>query len=121
MGKDIRKILKLARAAQDLSQEQLAELSGVSQSLIAKIENGIVKKPSASVRISLAKVLQLPAKIFATDDEIDGQKRNKLRVVASRVQFLGGRPERTEQPSKEPPSHNVQKDDLDLDEEEIPF
>lgn len=40
-----------------------------------------MKNPGASVRISLAKALQLPPQIFATEDEIDWQKTNESLVA----------------------------------------
>lgn len=53
------KQLKQLRKAHDLTQEQLANEAGVSQSLIWKIENG-ERKPSVKVAKRIAAVLGFP-------------------------------------------------------------
>ncbi len=53
------KQLKQLRKAHDLTQEQLANAAGVSQSLIWMIENG-ERKPSVKVAKRIAAVLGFP-------------------------------------------------------------
>jgi transcriptional regulator with XRE-family HTH domain len=66
--------LRLARVAKELTQKELADRSGVSQSLITKIENSRVS-PSRSIRLSLAKALGQPADIFMTSTEIEKEEK----------------------------------------------
>jgi transcriptional regulator with XRE-family HTH domain len=80
MNKEIGLVLKLARTARGLNQQQLAEVSGVSQSLITKIENGHVKNPRPFIRISLARALKLPPEIFVSADEIENEKKRETLV-----------------------------------------
>ena len=87
MNEEIGLALKLARIARGLNQQQLAEVSGVSQSLITKIENGRVRNPRPFVRISLAKALQLPPEIFVSSDEMESEK--KKEALASMLTRCG--------------------------------
>lgn len=79
--------LRLARVAKALTQKELAGLSGISQSLITKIENGRILSPSRSVRLSLAKALGQPADIFMTSTEI--QKEEKKADLVSMLMRCG--------------------------------
>jgi|WetSurSiteA1Bulk_404760.scaffolds.fasta_scaffold640434_1 transcriptional regulator with XRE-family HTH domain len=49
------------RKQRKLTQEQLAEKSGVTQETISAIELGKIKNPSYKIVISLAKALRVPA------------------------------------------------------------
>ena len=71
------------------------------------------------------------------DDKQSGQKRSKLRVVAERVQFLGGRPEggggegggsssrpareSSSRPAPAQPKREPADPDLEPEEDDIPF
>lgn len=66
-------VLRLARVAQRMTQRELATLSGLSQSLVTKIENGRVKNPRPEVRLALAKALQQPPDLLLTSEEMDAQ------------------------------------------------
>jgi len=76
-------VLRLARIAKVLTQKELADLSGVSQSLITKIENNRVVNPSSSVRLSLAKALGQPPSIFmiSTEIEKEGKKADLVSML----------------------------------------
>ncbi len=61
--------LKAARQARKLTQEQLAELSGLPQTTISDIERGVIKKPSWDAVSRLSKALDFaPDDIFPVDD-----------------------------------------------------
>lgn len=60
-------MLKEFRTAQGISQEELAELVGVSRQTISKWENAVVQ-PSADNLMRLSQVLQLPLEAFLKDD-----------------------------------------------------
>jgi predicted transcriptional regulator len=87
MNEDLGLVLKLARIAKRLNQQQLATMSGVSQSLITKIELGSVKNSKPSVRISLARALQLPPEIFVSPEEMESEK--KKETLASMLTRCG--------------------------------
>lgn len=77
MKNEIGLVLKLARIARGLNQQELAVISGVSQSLITKIENDHVKNSRPSVRISLARALHLPPEIFVSPDEMESERKKE--------------------------------------------
>jgi putative transcriptional regulator len=54
--KKLRNTLKIERARKDLTQEQLAELVGVTRKTINTVENGIYI-PSTHLALKLARVL----------------------------------------------------------------
>lgn len=80
MKKEFGLALKLARIARGLNQQQLAEISGVSQSLITKIENGRVRNPRPFIRISLAHALKLPPEIFVSEDDMESERKKESLV-----------------------------------------
>ena len=55
----IRNTLKVQRAKNDLTQEQLAELVGVTRKTINTVENGIYI-PSTYLALKLSKALEVP-------------------------------------------------------------
>ena len=55
----IRNTLKVHRAKRDLTQEQLAELVGVTRKTINTVENGVYV-PSTYLALKLSKVLEVP-------------------------------------------------------------
>ena len=60
MGEDkIRNTLKVQRAMRDLTQEQLAELVGVTRKTINTEENGVYI-PSTYLALKLSKALEVP-------------------------------------------------------------
>lgn len=59
--------LKELRAARGISQQELAELVGVSRQTISKWENEVVQ-PSVDNLMRLSQVLQLPLEAFLRDD-----------------------------------------------------
>jgi transcriptional regulator with XRE-family HTH domain len=56
----LKTVLKQAREAADLTQEELASRAGVGQPYIALLEAGKKKNPSLAVLKRLAKVLDVP-------------------------------------------------------------
>jgi putative transcriptional regulator len=60
MGENkIRNTLKVQRAMRDLTQEQLAELVGVTRKTINTVENGVYI-PSTYLALKLSKALEVP-------------------------------------------------------------
>jgi putative transcriptional regulator len=60
MGENkIRNTLKVQRAMRDLTQEQLAELVGVTRKTINTVENGVYI-PSTYLALKLSKALKVP-------------------------------------------------------------
>ena len=51
----------------------------------------------------------------------DGEKKSRLRVVAERIQFLGGRPEGGEKQQERRPSESKPTEKTYLDDQDIPF
>jgi len=78
-------IIKQARQKQNLSQSELAKLTGLTQASISKLEQG-VSGPSAKNMMKIADVLGIQNKLFPTTniDEIDMdlEKRIERRVEA---------------------------------------
>jgi Zn-dependent peptidase ImmA (M78 family)/transcriptional regulator with XRE-family HTH domain len=64
-------MITLAREARGYSQTRLAELSGISQAHISKIEASIIDA-SAEIVSALAKSLKMPERFFGQPDEILG-------------------------------------------------
>jgi transcriptional regulator with XRE-family HTH domain len=65
-------VIRRARAEKDLTQKQLSEASGLSQTDIARIENGVTKKPSAKTvgRLSRALGIEIDElERYAREDE----------------------------------------------------
>lgn len=61
--------LKTARLARGLTQEQLAEKTGLNQTTISDIERGIIRKPSWDAVAKLSKALDYnPNEIFPVAD-----------------------------------------------------
>lgn len=80
-----RDMLALARDVRELTQEQLARSSGVSQSLISKVEHGLLD-PSVDVVEKLASTLGFPRAFFEQPDRKIGlphfHARQRARVPA---------------------------------------
>ena len=74
--------LRLARRAHGFSQQQVAEMAGVSRQAISAVESG-VSDPSLRVAIALCRALGLTVEeLFATDDSV-------VPVTAREVAPLG--------------------------------
>lgn len=69
MGENkIRNTLKVQRARRDLTQEQLAELVGVTRKTINTVENGVYV-PSTHLALKLSKALDVPVEeLFQLDE-----------------------------------------------------
>lgn len=79
------KVLKLARIACGLTQLELSRKSGVSTSLITKIENGRIQNPRAEIRLVLAKALNQPRELFLSSEKINEQEeKTRLAAMLSR-------------------------------------
>lgn len=82
-------MLVLAREAKSLTQSQLADLIGVTQSKISKLEAGLLQPTSHDLR-ALAQVLDRPENFFSWPDQVYGfgshelfhRKRQKAKVKA---------------------------------------
>jgi transcriptional regulator with XRE-family HTH domain len=59
-----KRTLKEARTDKGLTQEQLEQLSGVSQAVISKIERGEVLDPASSTVLKLAEALSIDPRIL---------------------------------------------------------
>lgn len=71
--------LKELRIARGISQQDLAELVGVSRQTISKWENEIVQ-PSADNLMRLSQVFQLPLEAFLRDDWKPPEQQAHLMV-----------------------------------------
>jgi len=82
-------IIKQARQKQNLSQSELAKLTGLTQASISKLEQG-VSGPSAKNMMKIADVLGIQNKLFPTtniDNEIDMDLEKRIeRRVESRLE-----------------------------------
>lgn len=62
--------LKTARARRKLTQDQLAEKTGLPQTTISDIERGVIKKPSWDAVARIARALDYdPEKLFPLADQ----------------------------------------------------
>jgi Zn-dependent peptidase ImmA (M78 family)/transcriptional regulator with XRE-family HTH domain len=81
-------MLKLARDARELTQADLAQLAGVTQALVSKIENRLITQPSADVVEKLAHAVKFPVSFLQQQEQIVGfphfhyRKRAKLGTKA---------------------------------------
>ena len=76
--------LRLARQARGFSQQQVADMAGVSRQAISAVESG-VSDPSLRVAIALSRALGLTVEdLFGTDDSV-------VPVAAREVAPLGGK------------------------------
>ena len=76
--------LRLARQARGFSQQQVADMAGVSRQAISAVESGI-SDPSLRVAIALSRALGLTVDdLFGTDDSV-------VPVAAREVAPLGGK------------------------------
>jgi transcriptional regulator with XRE-family HTH domain len=71
---DLGRRLKLARVAVGLTQRELAERAGVSQSIVAKIEAGRSKRPQPMILMQIAKALSLPEGLFLEKEKMKEQR-----------------------------------------------
>ncbi len=77
-------MLQLARSARSLTQEEVANKSGVTQALLSKIENRLVETPSPEVVASISRALGFPTSFFYQRNDVLGlshfhhRKRSKL-------------------------------------------
>jgi len=62
--------LRIAREHREMSKNELAKQSGLSQPYITALENGDRKEPSFVVVEKLCKALNAPLKYFADDDQV---------------------------------------------------
>ena len=74
-------VLRLARVVRGLSQVELSRLTGLSTSLLTKLENGRILKPRPEVRLALAKALGQPVELFLAADELRGQQEKDALVA----------------------------------------
>ena len=77
-------MLRLAREIRQQTQADLARNSSVTQSLISKIENGLIASPSEEVLDKIASALDFPVSFFVQSERSEGfphfhfRKRAKL-------------------------------------------
>lgn len=60
MNSDLGKLIRKARRMRDLTQEEVAQMAGVSRSLVASIETGI-STPSLATLKKIALALDIPS------------------------------------------------------------
>src|SRR3954447_20960486 len=68
-------MLRLARDLRGATQAELARMSGVTQALVSKIENGLVVNPSDEVVASVCAALNFPAAFFYQTERLIGLPR----------------------------------------------
>lgn len=84
-------MVKTRREKMEISQERLAELSGVSQPTISRIEDDPLHNPTVNTKNKLLKALELPVSTGASyldtliiqhlHDMPDADKKTLLRVI----------------------------------------
>jgi Zn-dependent peptidase ImmA (M78 family)/DNA-binding XRE family transcriptional regulator len=65
-------MLRLARDLRGVTQAELASMSGVTQALISKMENGLVAQPSDEVIVSICAALRFPPAFFDQPERLIG-------------------------------------------------
>jgi putative transcriptional regulator len=76
----MKNIIKVLRAQNNLTQEELAKKIGITRQALSNIENGKVI-PSGKIVIKIANFFRIPAeKIFFEDDVIHEKQENKKEV-----------------------------------------
>jgi transcriptional regulator with XRE-family HTH domain len=75
------KNLKVKRLSNELTQKQLAQKTGLSQSYINELENGRKSNPSMSVVVKLARALGVPVSELL-GEEIKGLINSRKEYVA---------------------------------------
>jgi Zn-dependent peptidase ImmA (M78 family)/transcriptional regulator with XRE-family HTH domain len=87
MGKLNPAILKLAREARFLTQEELAAILGVEQGTLSKVEKNFLPADE-EITIKISKVLDFPIKFFNQDkrvNPVEGHYRRKLRTPVKKM------------------------------------
>ena len=69
------------RTAKGLTQESLAEASGVSLSMVRKLEQGDRTKVSLAVAAKLAKALGTDCTAFASCEDVGGEVEARSKVT----------------------------------------
>lgn len=60
---------KILRSLQNLTQDDLANILGVTRPYVSMIENG-KRRPSPELRLKISKVLESPAEVFISGQRI---------------------------------------------------
>lgn len=63
-------MLQMARAARGLTQEDVANKSGVTQALLSKLENKLIETPSEDVVDALARAVGFPTTFFYQKEDV---------------------------------------------------
>lgn len=77
-------MLRLARDAREITQAQLADVSGITQAFVSKLEHGLITQPGDEAVSQLASALKMPVEFFYQQDRAIGfphfhyRKRAKL-------------------------------------------
>ena len=74
--------LRTLRKEKHISQTKLAKLSGVSNTYINRLENGVYNNPSYDVLIKLANALNIDIKLL-TNAEISSEEMSLLEILKS--------------------------------------
>jgi len=73
----MRNIIKVLRAQNNLTQEELAQKIGISRQALSNIENGKVE-PSGRIVIKIANIFGIPAEqIFFEDDVMHAEHKTE--------------------------------------------
>jgi len=68
-------VLRLARLAAGLTQQDLAERIGVTKGMIARLEKGTRQRPSYQTMVRIGRALNRPAEqLFPVPDYVPGSK-----------------------------------------------
>jgi transcriptional regulator with XRE-family HTH domain len=78
--------IKQARQKKNLTQKELAELTGLTQTTVAKLETGLTKKPNIDVAIKISDALKVDIYYLFGDGSIKNpvnseSEKDKLKIL----------------------------------------
>ena len=86
-------MLRLARDAREITQAQLAEMSGITQAFVSKLEHGLVTQPGEEAVGQLAAALKFPPEFFYQQERSIGfphfHYRKRAKLAAKPLARIG--------------------------------
>ena len=83
---DERSLVRELRKARNLTQEQLADLSGVDQATLSRLENNDLPNPTYRTVRAIATILGVPMEALMGDGPNGNRRRAERRAGVSRRQ-----------------------------------
>jgi len=88
--------IKLLRKRKGISQQELAELTGLNMSYVSRLENGH-HEPSIEVIRKMTRIFEVSADYLLNDSEDDLEVTIKDRGLADRIRLIESLPEKKKQ------------------------